>query len=160
MAFILKKQTAELNTDNVGEFTHALGFKITFRSLFNPKFMRASAMLDAKHILEREKLEQRKYDDAFFDDIDDEQNNPNTMALQAIGRFLFVDFDVSDEDGNKVEPTPDNFLLLSKQVGDPFAFVEWCIECATKVAQDSAAELENIKKKPSTATTGKKNTKT
>ena len=160
MAFVLKNTNLDEMEAQTGEYTYEPhDIKVTFNSFNSPRFKKAYSMLIRREMSDEEAMRTKKMDDSFFDDIDEDEKTSDEMLARIIGRFLVVDWNVQDQDNNKLEVTADNFILLVSNVDDPRDFVQWCLDSATDVTVQAAKSLEETKKKPSRATSGKKTTK-
>lgn len=168
MAFVVKKPVeAEIEDVEVvaEEFTYKpLNLKITIKSFEDEMFVKAYEKIGERQILEFEKLKQAPLDYSFFDDLDTRKDKGSVggLVIKAVGRYLIADWDVNDEDGNKLPVTGENFELLMANIGvnDQMPFLQWCMDRAGDVALEEAKRLNDIKKKPLTATSGKRTTKT
>ena len=116
-------------------------------------------MLIRRETADDEAMRNKKLDDSFLDGIDGDEKTVDEMLARAIGRFLIADWDVQDQDGNKLEISSDNFILLIANIDDARDFVQWCLDSSTDVTVQAAKSLSETKKKPSSATSGKKTTK-
>ena len=105
-------------------------------------------------------LFEAKLDDNFLDEAESTEMTTNELWLRAIGRFLITKWNITDENGEMIEPNADNFILLLSDLDNPPEFAQWCLDCATQVAINRDKVAAETKKKPSPATRGKKATAT
>lgn len=160
MAFVVNKTDLDELDKQTGEYTHeATGIKVEFNSFNDARFKKAYSMLIRREMADDEAMRNKKMNDSFLDDIDGDEKTVDEMLARAIGRFLIADWDVQDQDGNKLEITSDNFILLVAKVDDAREFVQWCLDSATDVTVQAAKSLDETKKKPLRVTSGKKTTK-
>lgn len=167
MAFVVKNINLDDLDSNTGEYTYErkdadgkdISLNITFKSFNNPQFQKAYNMLVSRERADSEAVKGRKLDETFLDDIADDEKTTDEMLVRAIGKFLIVDWDVQDEQGNKLEITADNFILLIANLENAMGFTQWCLDSATDVTIKNAKSLADTKKKPLSVTSGKKTTK-
>lgn len=160
MAFVVNKTNLDELDKQTGEYTHeATGIKATFNSFNDPRFKKAYSMLIRREMADDEAMRNKRLDDSFLDGIDGDEKTADEMLARAIGRFLIADWDVQDQDGNKLEINSDNFILLIASIDDARDFVQWCLDSSTDVTVQAAKSLSETKKKPLRATSGKKTTK-
>lgn len=163
MAFVVDTSVVTDDKDVTKEFTFApADVDVTFRSFNDSRFQKAYSLLNAKHAADMEKLLSTRLDDTIFDDIREGDKTADELLVKAIGNFLVVDWSVEDQNGDTLPPTGDNFVLLLVQLPQDkqMEFVTWCLDCAGKVSTLKAETKEVTKKKPSTATRGKKTSAT
>ena len=160
MSYVLSNANEAIEEDlNTKEFTHEpTGIKFTLRSYANPAYQRAYERIYLREQEYNKGLYGAKLDDSFLDEAESNEMTPNELWLRAIGRFLIEDWSVVDQDGVKVKPSGDSFLMLLTSIKNPPELARWCIDRATDIAIEKDIAVEEIKKKPSTATIGKKPT--
>lgn len=160
MAFIVKKLDIDNFDSKTGQYTHEeTGLKVTFKPFNNPQFQRAYNMIVSRERAEMEDAKSRKMDKTFLDDISDDEMTTDEVLVRAVGKFLIADWDAEDEEGNKLEISADNFVLLVANIENAMAFTQWCLDSATDLTIKNAKSLTDTKKKPSPVTGGKKTTK-
>jgi len=160
MTFVVKKINLDDLDNKTGEYTHEdTGITMTLKSFNNPQFQKAYNMLMSRERSDNEAIRERKLDDSFLDEIGDGEKTTDELLVKAIGKFLVADWLVNDENGDKLEVSADNFILLIANIEQPMPFVQWCLDSAAEVAITNAKSLSATKKKPPTATRGKKTTK-
>lgn len=153
MAFILKKtDLTELHKETTKEFAYNDDLKISFKSLANPKFQRAYGIINQKSATDTPLNAQT------IGDIDDDELTPDEALLFAVGSHLVADWNVENENGEKLPINGENFTLLSVNVDDPMAFFYWCMECSGQIAKEIAEQAQHTKKKPSKGGSGKLDT--
>ena len=153
MAFILKKtDLTELHKETTKEFAYNDDLKISFKSLANPKFQRAYGIINQKSATDTPLNAQT------IGDIDDDELTPDEALLFAVGSHLVADWNVENENGEKLPINGENFTLLSASVDDPMAFFHWCLECSGQIAKQIAEQAQHTKKKPSKGGSGKSDT--
>lgn len=159
MTFVVKKISLDDLNNNSKEFTHEpTGLKVTLKSFNDKTFQKAYGLLMARDKADLVDLKEKPLDDSFLDDINADDGTTNELLIRAIAKFLITDWNAVDESGDKLEITGDNFVLLISNVDNPADFITWCFNCAGDVAVQKSAETAETKKKPSTATRGKKTT--
>lgn len=158
MAFVVKKLSLDDLSNNTQKFTHASGLEVTFKSFNDKSFQKAYGLLMARDKADLAELKEKPLDDSFLDGINGDDGTTNELLIRAIAKFLITDWNAVDESGDKLEITGDNFILLISNVDDPSDLVTWCFTCAGDVAMQKSKETAETKKKPLTATRGKKTT--
>lgn len=150
MAFILKKNDlTNLHKQTTQEFSFNDALKITFKSLANPKFQRAYGIISQKSGIDS------PLNADTIANINDDELTADEALLFAVGEHLVSDWNVEDENGEKLPINGENFTLLSVNVDDPMAFFYWCMECSGQIAKDIAKQNDITKKKPSKGGNGK-----
>lgn len=153
MAFILKKNDlTNLHKQTTQEFSFNDELKITFKSLANPKFQRAYGIISQKSGIDS------PLNADTIANINDDELTADEALLFAVGEHLIHDWNVEDENGEKLPINGENFTLLSVNVDDPMAFFYWCMECSGQIAKDIAKQNDITKKKPSKGGNGKTST--
>lgn len=157
MAFIIKKELNRQHQEATQDFTHEpTGIVITFRSSANQGFQRAFQVIAGKH---REDVVLTAQTIANFDG--DELTADEAFGY-AIGEHLIADWNVmNDTDGNteKLPITGENFAILLSNLDNPMAFTQWCLECASTIAENIKKQVQDTVKKPSKGGNGNKITK-
>lgn len=153
MAFILKKNDlTQLHKEATKEFSFNDDLKISFKSLANPKFQRAYGIISQKSGIDS------PLNADTIANINDDELTADEALLFAVGEHLIHDWNVEDENGEKLPINGENFTLLSVNVDDPMAFFYWCMECSGQIAKDIAKQNDITKKKPSKGGNGKTST--
>ena len=160
--FVVKK--VDLNNLNIetGTFTHEpTGIELTLKSFNDPMFTKAHELIQTRNQLDMQDLKERALDGAFFDNIKAEGKSTNELQLEAIGKFLVVDWNAVDEEGEPLPVSAENFVLLTANIpmNQQAEFVEWCFSKSVDVAIAHVEKVSETKKKSSRATSGKKTTK-
>ena len=153
MAFILKKtDLTELHKETTKEFAYNDDLKISFKSLANPKFQRAYGIIGQKSGIDT------PLNAKTIANINDDELTVDEALLFAVGEHLVHDWNVEDENGEKLPINGDNFVLLTANVDDPMAFFYWCMECSGQIAKEITEQAQHTKKKPSKGGSGKLDT--
>ena len=159
--FVVKKIDLDnLNVDT-GTFTHEpTGIELTLKSFNDPMFTKAHELIQTRSQLDMKELKERALDSSFFDNIKSDGKSTNELQLEAIGKFLVVDWNAVDENGDKLPVSAENFVLLTANIpmNQQAEFVEWCFSMAVDVAIKHVEKLSETKKKSSRATSGKRAT--
>lgn len=159
MAFVVKKINLDDLNAKTGKFTHEpTGLEVTFKPFTDKSFQKAYSLLMARDRADLVELKEKPLNDSFLDGIDVEDGTTNELLIRAIGKFLVTDWNAVDESGDKLAITGDNFVLLIGNVDNPSEFIEWCFTCAGDVAMQKSEQAAETKKKPLSATSGKKTT--
>ena len=159
MAFVLKhKDIVSPNKTASKEFTHDSGLTISFKSFLTPSFQRAYGLITAK--IDADNRQNLTFDSLSKDAFNDDTLTYDEALIVAVGEHLISDWNVVDEEGNKLEVTGKNLLLLLNQIDNPSQFVQWCMDCTSELAKSLADELAYTKKKSSNVGNGKKTTQT
>ena len=153
MAFILKKtDLTELHKETTKEFAYNDDLKISFKSLANPKFQRAYGIISQKSGIDT------PLNADTIANINDDELTVDEALLFAVGSHLVADWNVENENGEKLPINGDNFVLLTANVDDPMAFFSWCMACAGEIAKEISEQNDITKKKPSKGGSGKLDT--
>lgn len=161
MAFVVKKINLDDLNSQTGEFTHELtGITLTLKSFSDTKFQKAHDLIMSRNSLDMQELKTKALDDSFLDSISEDGKSVDELMLQAIGKFLVVDWNAEDEAGEKLEVTAENFVLLTANIpmNQQSGFVQWCFNKAADVSIEHVKSLSEAKKKPLRGTSGKKTT--
>ena len=160
MAFVVNTTKPELLDEGIAkEFTHKeTGLKITFKPLSDKHYQKANETLMMRERIDIDALKSKPMDDSFLDGLNVDNKSASELWLHALAKFLITDWNAVDQDGNKLEVTGDNFILLVNSIGNAQEFLQWCTESAGQVAIEKAEQAAETKKKPSSATSGKKTT--
>lgn len=160
MAFVVKKIDLDHITAGTGTRTYeADNITMTLNSFDNRAFQKAYGLIIGREEEEKAAISAATMDDDFLNNISLTDKSTGEMITRAIAKFLIVDWDVVDEEGNKLEVTGDNLLLLSANTTDPEAFIPWVFNATVEIAIEHAENITSTKKKPSPDTSGKKTTK-
>lgn len=151
----------DLNSDT-GTYTHTeTGITITFNSYNDDRFQAAQSKIATREKLDSEAIKEQDLDpDSFLDDIDANKKTTGKILINAVGRYLIADWEVKDQNGDKLPITGKNFemLIASLPVRKQPEFFQWCINRSIDVTLVSSQALEDTKKKLLKDTTGKKTT--
>lgn len=157
MAFVLKKKEVLEGDLTTKAFTYKpADVTVTFKSLFTPSFQKAQSYLSSR--FRNEANLPLTADMVSKQAISEDSLTFDEALIVAVGEHLAAEWDVVDEDNKKIPLTGENFVLLVSQMDSPSDFVQWCFNCAGEVAKSIAESVAETKKKPSSATSGKKNT--
>lgn len=166
MAFVVKKINLDDLDNKTGNYTYEckdvdgndISLSITFKSFNNPQFQKAYSMIVSRNISDADAIKVKKLDDNFLDGLNEDDKTTGDIMVRAVGKFLIADWDINDENGDKLPINADNFVLLLANIPmrEQQDFFQWCMDSAGDVAVNSAKALAETKKKPSTATGGKK----
>ncbi|MDZ5288566.1 hypothetical protein [Helicobacter pylori] len=157
MTFVLKhKDIVNPNKTASKEFTHDSGLTVSFKSFLTPSFQRAYSLITAKMNAETSQS-------LTIESISKQAFNDDTLSFDqalvvAIGEHLIADWNVVDENGDKLPVTGKNLLLLLNQVDSASEIVQWCMDCTSDLAKSLADDLLYTKKKSSNVGNGKKST--
>lgn len=159
MAFVVSKLNLDDLNGRTGTFDHAAtGITMTFRPFSDAKFQKAYNMLEIRQRADIEAIKQARLNNELLDNISEDDKTADELLVMAIAKFLIADWDLVDEEGKKLPVSADNFVLLLMQLPESqqIAIVAWAMDCAGKVSQAKVEKLTQTKKKPSSATRGKK----
>ncbi len=160
MAFVVNTTKAELLDNGITkEFTHEpTGLKVTFKPSSDKHYQKANETLMMRERIDIDALKKKPMDDSFLSDLNIDNKSASELWLHALAKFLITDWSAVDQNGDKLEVTGDNFILLVNNIDDAQEFLQWCTESAGQVAVEKAEQAAETKKKPSSATSGKKTT--
>lgn len=161
MAFTIKKSDiSNKHKTATKEFTHENGLKVTFKSVDNPAFQKACALISAAN--RKDETTELTLNAISKDAISDDVLTADEAFGYAIGEHLIAEWDLTQEndDGSveTLEPTGANFAALIGALDEPVTFVMWCMDCAKQVADDVGQAQTDTKKKPLKDGSGKKTT--
>ena len=159
MAFVVKKPVIDELDIKAKEFTHEpTGLKVSFNPSSDKYYQKANEQLMMRERVDVDNLKNKAMDDSFLDDLKIDDKSASELWLRAVAKFLIVDWNAVDENGDKLEITGDNFILLIDNIDDAPEFLQWCTACAGDVASQKSKDTAETKKKPSSVTSGKKTT--
>lgn len=161
MAFVVRKLDAK-TVETVESFHYApLDVNISLKSFEDELFQRAYNLIGDRTRIELEHLKNQPKDLTFFNGIESNKGSTGELVILAVGEYLITDWDIVDEDGKKLEVSGENFKLLMANVDkiDQIPFLQWCLDRAGDIAISDAELLNDTKKKPLSASSGKKTTK-
>ena len=161
MTFTIKKNDiSNKHKTATKEFTHTNGLNVTFKSVANPAFQKAYALISASN--RKDETTELTLNAISKDAISDDVLTADEAFGYAIGEHLIAEWDLTQEreDGSveALEPNGANFAALIGAIDEPMAFVMWCMDCAKQVAEDVAQVKADTKKKPLKDGSGKKTT--
>ena len=165
MAFLVKKNNfLDLNKTKSQKFTHESGLELTLKSIFTPNFQKAWDAIG--NIFEKES--EKPLTGALIASISDETLTRGQATAHAIAEFLIDDWNAVDENGDKLDINADNLFQVIANIpednlnvldnGEKESIFDWIFKSASEVAKSIADNIEATKKKPSSVTSGKKNT--
>ena len=164
MAFLVKKNNfLDLNKTKSQKFTHQSGLELTLKSIFTPNFQKAWDAIGASF----EKESEKPLTSALITSISDDTLTRGQATAHAIAEFLIEDWNAVDENEEQLPINADTrFQVIANIPEDSLAMLDsgekesifdWIFKSASEVAKSIAGNIEATKKKPSSATNGKKN---
>ena len=166
MAFLVKKNNfLDLNKTKSQKFTHESGLELTLKSIFTPNFQKAWDFISNSF----EKESEKPLTGALITSINDDTLTRGQATAHAIAEHLIEDWNAIDEKtGDKLDINADNLFqvvanipedsLTTLDSGKKESIFDWIFKSASEVAKSFADNIEATKKKPSSVTSGKKNT--
>ena len=165
MAFLVKKNNfLDLNKTKSQKFTHESGLELTLKSIFTQNFQKAWDAISNSF----EKESEKPLTGALIASISDETLTRGQATAHAIAEFLIEDWNAVDENGDKLDINADNLFQVIANIpedslnvldnGEKESIFDWIFKSASEVAKSIADNIEATKKKPSSVTSGKKNT--
>lgn len=137
------------------EFTNPdNGLVITVRSFYNDQYQKAWNLLNIRANAQSKQIIDAPLDDSFFDDHVNDAKTADDMLPHAIAKYLVTDWNVADKDGAKLPITGENMTQLILKLG--IGVIGWIQDCAFQVEKEIIEQREAVKKKPSSAGSGKK----
>lgn len=166
MAFLVKKNNfLDLNKTKSQKFTHESGLELTLKSIFTPNFQKAWDAIGISF----EKESEKPLTSALITSISDDTLTRGQATAHAIAEFLIEDWNAIDEKtGDKLDINAENLFqvvanipedsLTTLESGEKESIFDWIFKSASEVAKSIAETIDATKKKPSSATSGKKST--
>lgn len=146
MAFKLPKIDKTNSTEVTKTLDHKSGISITLA--FNRK--RSESYIKSVSFI----AEQEQKTTLTMDALKNINNRLSSFDSQlfAVGEYLIKDWDVTDSDGNDIEPSGEVFLQVCNSIEDNeelLDFINSVFELIPEMAKEYAEKVGNIKKKPS-----------
>ena len=165
MAFLVKKNNfLDLNKTKSQKFTHESGLELTLKSIFTPNFQKAWDAIGTSF----EKESEKPLTSALITSISDDTLTRGQATAHAIAEFLIDDWNAVDENEEKLPINADNLFQVVANIpedsldklpsGEKESIFDWIFKSASEVAKSIADNIGATKKKPSSVTSGKKNT--
>ena len=165
MAFLVKKNNfLDLNKTKSQKFTHQSGLELTLKSIFTPNFQKAWDAIGTSF----EKESEKPLTGALIASISDDTLTRGQATAHAIAEFLIDDWNAVDENEEKLPINADNLFQVIANIpedslaklpsGEKESIFDWIFKSSSEVAKSIAETIDTTKKKPSNATSGKKNT--
>ena len=165
MAFLVKKNNfLDLNKTKSQKFTHQSGLELTLKSIFTPNFQKAWDAIGMSF----EKESEKPLTGALIASISDDTLTRGQATAHAIAEFLIDDWNAVDENEEKLPINADNLFQVVANIpedsldklpsGEKESIFDWIFKSSSDVAKSIADNIEATKKKPSSATSGKKST--
>ena len=165
MAFLVKKNNfLDLNKTKSQKFTHQSGLELTLKSIFTPNFQKAWDAIGASF----EKQSEKPLTGALIASISDDTLTRGQATAHAIAEFLIDDWNAVDENEEKLPINAGNLFQVIANIpedslaklpnGEKESIFDWIFKSSSEVAKSIAETIDTTKKKPSSVTSGKKNT--